>query len=54
MYLHSICLGLKRGSDIVALGPKYILYRYMDPFRMEPDLASSEVTTAREGFDTDR
>ena len=24
-------LGPKRGSHIVALGAKYILYRYMDP-----------------------
>ena len=31
MYLYSIYLGLKRGSYIVALGPKYILCRYMDP-----------------------
>ena len=24
-------LGPKRSADIVALGPKYMLYRYMDP-----------------------
>ena len=29
MYLYSIYLG--RGSHIVALGPKYILYRHMNP-----------------------